>query len=105
MTMTKKSTRREKKVRSNKALIVHLLSGADRLALHSGQHPKDNYKPGPPNTYSQTQPSYQPYGYAPPPPNAQLPPGWIMQWDPNSRRHFFVEQATGRTQWEPPIWQ
>ena len=31
-----------------------------------------------------------------------LPPGWIQQWDQNSQRYFYVEQATGRTQWEPP---
>jgi hypothetical protein len=27
---------------------------------------------------------------------------WIQQWDANSQRYFYVEQATGRTQWEPP---
>lgn len=31
-----------------------------------------------------------------------LPPGWIQQWDQNSQRNFYVEQATGRTQWDPP---
>ncbi|KAL6705940.1 hypothetical protein ACN47E_006219 [Coniothyrium glycines] len=38
-----------------------------------------------------------PYG-APPP----MPPGWTQQWDQNSQRWFYVEQATGRTQWDPP---
>jgi hypothetical protein len=33
----------------------------------------------------------------------QLPPGWIQQWDANSQRYYYVEQATGRTQWEPPM--
>lgn len=44
----------------------------------------------------------QPYGhqqgYGAPP----LPPGWISQWDPNSQRYYYLEQATGRTQWDPP---
>ena len=38
-----------------------------------------------------------PYG-APPP----MPPGWTQQWDQNSQRWFYIEQATGRTQWDPP---
>lgn len=38
-----------------------------------------------------------PYG-APPP----MPPGWIQQWDQNSQRWFYIEQATGRSQWDPP---
>ena len=33
----------------------------------------------------------------------QLPPGWIQQRDADSQRYYYVEQATGRTQWEPPI--
>ena len=40
------------------------------------------------------------YGVGPP---GQLPPGWIQQWEANSQRYYFVEQATGRTQWEPPV--
>ncbi|KAI4191158.1 MAG: hypothetical protein L6R41_000295 [Letrouitia leprolyta] len=49
----------------------------------------------------------QTYGAPPshPPSNAgppQLPPGWISQWDPNSQRYYYLEQATGRTQWDPP---
>lgn len=31
-----------------------------------------------------------------------MPPGWTQQWDQNSQRWFYVEQATGRTQWDPP---
>ncbi|KAI4150138.1 MAG: hypothetical protein L6R39_002333 [Caloplaca ligustica] len=30
------------------------------------------------------------------------PPGWIAQWDHNSQRLYYLEQATGRTQWEFP---
>lgn len=46
------------------------------------------------------------YGGPPPPSGSQgqppLPPGWIAQWDNNSQRWYFLEQATGRTQWEHP---
>ncbi|KAK7897946.1 hypothetical protein LTR67_004578 [Exophiala xenobiotica] len=45
------------------------------------------------NIYNQ----YPPYGQQPGP---QLPPGWIAQWDGNSQRWYYLEQATGRTQWE-----
>ncbi|KIW07131.1 uncharacterized protein PV09_02003 [Verruconis gallopava] len=50
------------------------------------------------------QPQYgQPQQYgALPPSGLHLPPGWIQQWDPNSQRNFYVDTATGRTQWEPP---
>ncbi|KAI4217888.1 MAG: hypothetical protein LQ349_008969 [Xanthoria aureola] len=56
------------------------------------------------------QPQYgqsQAYG-APPPSHAPstggppLPPGWIAQWDQNSQRYYYLDQATGRTQWELP---
>ncbi|KAJ9502595.1 hypothetical protein LTR96_005716 [Exophiala xenobiotica] len=43
------------------------------------------------------------YGQYPPycqPPGPQLPPGWIAQWDGTSQRWYYLEQATGRTQWE-----
>jgi hypothetical protein len=36
---------------------------------------------------------------APPP----MPPGWVQQWDQNSQRWYYLEQATGRTQWDPPL--
>lgn len=45
------------------------------------------------------------YGQPPqqyPPSGPQLPPGWISQWDLNSQRYYYLEQATGRTQWEAP---
>lgn len=55
-------------------------------------------------------PQQQPYGQGTPPvgPPAPMgapppmPPGWIQQWDQNSQRWYYVEQATGRTQWDPP---
>ncbi|KAI6355958.1 hypothetical protein MCOR25_008041 [Pyricularia grisea] len=31
-----------------------------------------------------------------------LPSGWIAQWDGQSRKYYFVELATGRSQWEVP---
>ncbi|CEG68007.1 hypothetical protein CU097_005574 [Rhizopus azygosporus] len=35
-------------------------------------------------------------------PAPQLPPGWIALWDEGSQRYYYLEQATGRTQWELP---
>lgn len=32
-----------------------------------------------------------------------MPAGWSQQWDPNSQRLYYLEQATGRTQWEVPV--
>ena len=48
----------------------------------------------------------QSFGGPPPshsglPAGTPLPPGWIAQWDQNSQRNYYLEQATGRTQWEP----
>jgi hypothetical protein len=31
-----------------------------------------------------------------------VPAGWIAQFDQNSQRWYYVEQATGRSQWEAP---
>ena len=36
--------------------------------------------------------------FAPP----QLPPGWIAQWDANSKKYYFVQLSTGVSQWEVP---
>ncbi|PKX93405.1 WW domain protein [Aspergillus novofumigatus IBT 16806] len=36
----------------------------------------------------------------PPPP---LPHGWVQEWEPSLRRAYFVETATGRSQWETPM--
>lgn len=36
--------------------------------------------------------------FAPP----QLPPGWIAQWDAASGKYYFVQLATGQSQWEVP---
>ncbi|WFD35019.1 COPII subunit [Malassezia cuniculi] len=32
-----------------------------------------------------------------------LPPGWVTQWDQASNRQIYVEVATGRTSWNPPV--
>ncbi|KAL8976900.1 MAG: hypothetical protein Q9205_007193 [Flavoplaca limonia] len=46
---------------------------------------------------------HQQQGYgAPPPPRPSLPPGWVSQWDHNSQQTYYLQQATGRTQWDPP---
>ena len=67
-------------------------------------YPSQGYPP-------QGYPQQQPYGQGPPPPVGPpapygapppMPPGWIQQWDQNSQRWFYIEQATGRTQWDPP---
>lgn len=36
--------------------------------------------------------------FAPP----QLPPGWIAQWDGNSKKYYFVQLSTGVSQWDTP---
>jgi hypothetical protein len=35
-------------------------------------------------------------------PEPQLPPGWFQQWESDTQRVYYLEQATGRTQWVPP---
>ena len=36
----------------------------------------------------------------PPPP---LPTGWIAQWDPNSKRYYYVQPSTATTTWDVPV--
>lgn len=31
-----------------------------------------------------------------------LPPGWIAQWDSNSKKYYFVQLSTGVSQWDVP---
>lgn len=70
-----------------------------------------SYYGGPPAPAYGQQPYGQPAPYnngpfpmAAPPPNPPppLPAGWHQQWEPNCRQAFWVEDATGRAQWEPP---
>jgi len=65
------------------------------------QYPPYGQQPGPQYAHSPPPP---PSGYGQPQPGPQLPPGWIAQWDANSQRWYYLEQATGRTQWELPSW-
>ncbi|KAJ3275357.1 hypothetical protein HDV01_000649 [Terramyces sp. JEL0728] len=34
--------------------------------------------------------------------NQPLPPDFVSQWDPNYQRYFYVNTATGKSQWEDP---
>ncbi|KAJ3344152.1 hypothetical protein HDU83_005378 [Entophlyctis luteolus] len=61
----------------------------------------------PQNQYGQQGYQPQPYGQQPPGPQhsqqqPQLPPGWIAQWNSQYQRNFYVDTATGKSQWEPP---
>lgn len=31
-----------------------------------------------------------------------LPPGWIAQWDSNSKKYYYVQLSTGVSQWDVP---
>ncbi|KAJ3187518.1 hypothetical protein HDU85_006813 [Gaertneriomyces sp. JEL0708] len=31
-----------------------------------------------------------------------LPPGWVMQWDPNYQRYYFVDPVTKQSTWTDP---
>ncbi|KAH7026457.1 uncharacterized protein B0I36DRAFT_414950 [Microdochium trichocladiopsis] len=62
-----------------------------------GQYPPQQHQYPPQQHYPPPQGPPAPYG-APPP----MPPGWHAQWDQNQNRWYYVEQATGRSQWDPP---
>lgn len=62
-----------------------------------GQQPQYSGQP-----QSQQQYGASPSAYSGPPGQPPLPPGWIAQYDQSSQRWYFVEQTTGRTQWDPP---
>ncbi|KAJ5198606.1 uncharacterized protein N7498_007723 [Penicillium cinerascens] len=77
------------------------------------EDPYGRPSPGPPAGYDQPaydRPPYERGPYSAPPPMARPPPGpppplpagWHQEWEPNMRRAFWVEDATGRAQWEPP---
>ncbi|KAJ5130045.1 uncharacterized protein N7515_006084 [Penicillium bovifimosum] len=63
--------------------------------------------------YDPGRPAYERGPYSAPPPQARPPPGpppplpqgWVQEWEPSMRRAFYVEQATGRSQWEQPYQQ
>lgn len=74
-----------------------------------GDHGSSGYPPqqhGASGDYYSGQQQHS-YGGAPPPPHgppgdSQLPPGWTKQWDPNAQRFYYIDPATGRSQWDPP---
>jgi hypothetical protein len=37
-----------------------------------------------------------------PPQGSPAPQGWVQEYDAQSQRWYYVEQATGRSQWNPP---
>lgn len=81
--------------------------GGDSYGQHQqygGAPPPSGYGQPPYSGYNSPPPHQQPYGAPPsgPPGEPHLPPGWIKQWDHNSQRYYYVEQATGRTQWDAP---
>jgi hypothetical protein len=52
--------------------------------------------------YSRQQPT-RAHTYGNAVPNAaSLPQGWLQQYDTQSQRWYYVDQSTGRSQWEPP---
>jgi hypothetical protein len=63
--------------------------------------------------YDGGRPAYDRGPYSAPPPLARPPPrsppplpqGWVQEWEPSTRRAFYVEQATGCSQWETPYEQ
>jgi hypothetical protein len=59
----------------------------------TSSHPSSSQ---PPFTSSQSSSS------PPSAPTTQLPIGWIAQLDPNTQQVYYLEQATGLTQWVPP---
>lgn len=64
----------------------------------------DQYAPmsdGPPPYPSYGSPAPQNYG-RPQPQGPMAPSGWAQEFDLQSQRWYYIEQATGRAQWEPP---
>lgn len=84
-----------------------------------GRPPADPYARPPPQDgydrppYDGGRPAYDrgpysapaPLARPPPGPPPPLPQGWVQEWEPTARHAFYVEQATGRSQWETPYQQ
>jgi cytoskeletal protein RodZ len=51
---------------------------------------------------SSSHPPFEPSTSYPLASTTQLPTGWIAQWDPNTQQVYYLEQASGLTQWVPP---
>ncbi|KAL9032103.1 MAG: hypothetical protein Q9180_006699, partial [Flavoplaca navasiana] len=91
----KKEDKKEDKHEGTKDLSSHAPAyGQDPQYSHQAP-----YSQQPQTQYGQygAPPSHAPNTGGPP-----LAPGWIAQWDPNSLRYYYLEQATGRTKWDPP---
>jgi hypothetical protein len=68
---------------------------SDSMAYGNNYYPQyHNSAPIPP----QHPPPQQNYGQPPYSP----PSGWSQHWDQGSSRYYYIEQGTGRSQWEPP---
>lgn len=74
-----------------------------------GQPPQQPpYQQQPYDQQGYDRPSYDRAPYSAPPPQARPPPGpppplpqgWHQEWEPSARRAFWVEQSTGRSEWE-----
>jgi len=67
------------------------LAYGSMYSQHHNSAPVPSQQPPPPQNYGQ--PPYSP------------PQGWSQHWDHGSQRYYYIEQATGRSQWEPPAHQ
>ncbi|KAJ3090315.1 hypothetical protein HK100_007488 [Physocladia obscura] len=90
--MTNKMYEKAPKLMANK-LMQKLIPRLSTKNLDDVENPAQPVQPSPvfPNNLQQNLPQ---------PP--LLPVGWSTQWDSQHQRYFFIEQATGRTQWELP---
>ncbi|KAF2165820.1 hypothetical protein M409DRAFT_55680 [Zasmidium cellare ATCC 36951] len=64
-------------------------------------------RPNTPHRQGNSHTAYATHGYVPPPPPAPpsslyVPAGWYWVWDHTYQRPYYVQQMTGRTQWEKP---
>ncbi|KAK4129830.1 hypothetical protein N657DRAFT_661042 [Parathielavia appendiculata] len=72
---------------------------------HQPYQPQANYHPPPQTTPSAypTEPGPRPPPtYTPPSDKPPIPSGWTPRWDDQYQRWYYVEEATGRSQWEAP---
>lgn len=67
---------------------------SDGMAYGKSYPQYHNSAPIPP----QHPPPQQNYGL----PLYSPPAGWCQHWHHDSQRYYYIEQATGRSQWEPP---
>lgn len=85
-----------------------LAYGNDNYPRYYNSAPIARQHPPLPQNYGQ--PPYSPLSGCPqhpPPQNYDQPPylplsGWSQHWDQGSQRYYYIEQTTGRKQWEPP---